>query len=142
MATAARFRGRPRRALGSKGGSMRIRLRLRTASLFSFAALLGLACGDSASGGPVAEPPQTQREPSTPAMPSAPAEQTPAPGSGSTGVTLPPPAMATGSAGSGASGEAAQGPVELATNPDQGPTTANGGPSPDAGASPSAPPQQ
>jgi lysophospholipase L1-like esterase len=50
--------------------------------------------------------------------------------------------MAAGSAGSGATGEAPQGPVDLATNPDQGPSTANGGPAPDAGAAqPGTPPQ-
>ena len=123
---------------------MRTCFRLPTASLVSFAALLGLACGDSSSSGPGAEPPQTQREPSTPMVPSVPAQQTPSTGSGSANPPpAPPPAMVTGSAGSGATGEAPQGPVDLATSPEQGPSTANGGPAPDAGAAqPGTPPQQ
>jgi lysophospholipase L1-like esterase len=106
-------------------------------------ALLGLGCGDSSSSGPGAEPPQTQREPSTPMVPSTPAQQDPSTSSGSSVPTPPPPAPATGSAGSGATGEAPQGPVDLATNPAQGPSTANGSPAPDAGAGqPADPPLQ
>ena len=121
------------------------RLRLSAASLLGAvapfsAALLAFACGDGSSSGPVAEAPQTQRESSTPATPSTPA-QAPAAGSGST--RTPPPAMAPSSAGSGATGEAPQGPVDLATNPEQGPSTSNAGAAPDAGsASPGAPPPQ
>lgn len=119
---------------------MMTRLPLRTASFLS-AAALALACGDSSSSGPGAEPPQTQREPSTPMLPPPPPQQAPSPDS--TSITPPPPEMATGSAGSGATGEAPQGPVELATNPDQGPSSANGGRAADAGAAePGAPPEQ
>lgn len=127
---------------------MMTRLRLRKDSLLSAAGLLSLAvlvfaCGDGSSSGPGAEPPQTQREPATPMMPSGPAQQTPSTGMGSTNPAPPPPATATGSAGSGATGEAPQGPVDLATNPAQGPFTMGGAAAPDAGAgSPAAPAPQ
>ena len=122
-----------------------IRLRLHTVCL-SAAALLGIGCGDSSSSGPGAEPLQTQREPSTPIMPAAPAQQSPDTGSGATNPAPPappaPPAMTAGNAGSGPTGEAPQGPVDLATDPGQGPSTASGGPAPDAGAGqPAAPPE-